>query len=322
MLLTFVKQITDLIMLLPESQNNENPSCDVVLPTMRPEEVAPRNSLLPWFSHVHKNLYFSAVLWAFWLSGLMISLLHFVDVIAISDWRFGLISIATIPNIVGVVALCNKQVFHRLVTFQTVYITMNQLVSTVLIMVLVRRSLGKVITTGIVSGVSFTASSLLDGVGENLRTMINRIYFILTPTVLAFYQASLVFGFTTFDDFELSGFGSWPISCLGITSVAVSNVQPFLIKNLFLSVWKPGSLAIAKSNVALVSLDQSYLSLAKTAHAYLSLNELGKKNRTTLKESKKRASLAELFKRAGPSRFFSVAEFENRDRPSGPLVAS
>ena len=99
--------------------------------------------------------------------------------------------------------------------------------------------------------------------------------FLFNVLGLLLYLIAITNGRTAHDDQEFQLLGRM----FTLTSVVVSSIGSLLTfgaKNLAMSIFRPGSLAVLKGNIVSVKVDASVLKLLSTTHKLLATSE-GKK---------------------------------------------
>jgi hypothetical protein len=203
------------------------------------------------------------------------------------EWLASASATLMMPTIVFIGASLNAQTVRELLKgFLTLYVLVNALGFTCLILFLFRDNPAKMVAAGLAIP-SYMLAGFIDAYVEGGRGYTSRVFFTLNVAGYVIYLAlvSLKLGAFTDYTFEFSVFAFTASSmvCSTLTTMLV-----FGCKNLGLSFVRPGSLVVLTSSVCCLFLDDDTLAVLKAAYS-LQNQTLGKRqhNKTVERQLKK-----------------------------------
>jgi hypothetical protein len=261
----------------------------------RPREAggldASGDSVVPAISRVYfRSLPLRVCLPLLWLIGMPCAFAVAFDGFeagSTQEWVASVAAALVLPLTVCNGASLNAKTVRALLTeFQMLYVMVNVLGFSCLLLFLLRDHPAKMVAFGLVLP-SLLLAGLQDAWVEGGRVLNSRVFFTLTVAsyLLLLALVSLELGAYTDYTFELSTFAFVASSmvCSTITTLLV-----FGCKNLGLSFYRPGSLVVLVSTVCCVFLDADTLAVLKAAYS-LQGQTLGKhkRNKTVERQLKK-----------------------------------
>ena len=174
----------------------------------------------------------------------------------------------------------NKTIFWRLCqTFQTIFVVYQTFVLAVALCVIWKQHPEK-LTGAICSFPICLASGFLDAHPEKGRAFSSRNFFMCNLIGLSMLFLAITSGESDLQDHTFSFLGrQYPIS--SAATGAISSLFPFGLKNLVMSVRKPGSLVVFKGDIVSVKLDRTVLVVLQAAQRLLASH--GASNKTLAK---------------------------------------
>jgi hypothetical protein len=203
------------------------------------------------------------------------------------EWLASAATVLTLPIIVCVGASLNAKTLRTLTTqFQTLYVLVNVIGFVCLLLFLFRDHPAKLLASTFMVP-SYAMSGCLDAFVEGGRVLNSRIFFVLNIVTTLAILVLMSFKLGAFTDytFELSTFTFVASSMVCST---ISTLLVFGLKNICLSVYRPGSLVVLTSSVCCLFLDADTLAVLKAAYS-LQGQTLGKRkaNKTVQRQLNK-----------------------------------
>ena len=241
-------------------------------PAMRPRGVNTENMVFPvlgklllqrkWLQHCN-------------VVGFLLSAVFYYLVIFdfLRPWWFGLLSLGGLLNPILIASTSNYHLLKNLATtWQTILVWLYVTLMFGSFAFLFRNYPSKLLAM-LLGLASYYMSGCLDAFPESGRVQASRTFFILNAACLLVLAGSIVWGLAELDDHTFEYFGhSYSISSLATNTVY--NLVPFALKNIIMSILKPGSLVVFKSDVVSVKLSSDILSLMKGAHSLFVISQL------------------------------------------------
>jgi hypothetical protein len=170
-------------------------------------------------------------------------------------------------------------------TFQNLFVFGATLVMMVTLSVLWRHHPAKIIGLWCVLP-NFLVAMFMDAYPEGGRLSASRVFFGATVVFLVSLQFAIILNWMKLDDYTIDVYVAAPTKVTSMAVGALNGMILFGLKNVAATVLKPGSLAVAKSEVRCVKLSDDALGVAKLGHTLL-LSLCAKNNRTLKKEARK-----------------------------------
>ena len=119
---------------------------------------------------------------------------------------------------------------------------------------------------------TFGLTMFMDGYPEIGRRAASITLFAVMVVLFTILQAGIAFNQMRLDDSSFELIPGHPSTVTAIASGAILCILTFGLKNIYASVWKPGSLVVVRDNLRSLLLPPHALELARTAHALLALH--------------------------------------------------
>jgi hypothetical protein len=263
--------------------------------TWRPREVggldAAADALVPTIARLYfRGRPLQLLVFLLWLIGVTCSLCVAFDCFehgSVEEWLACPAGALMLPIIVCVGATLNANSVRSLLKeFQTIYVLVNVLAATCLILFLLRDHPAKMVCVSFMLP-SFLLAGFIDASAEGGRMLNSRVFFPcnIAGIVTLLLLVALKLGAFTDYTFVVRTFAfvASSMACSQLTTLLV-----FGSKNLCLSFYRPGSLVVLTSSVCCLFLDADTLAVLKAAYSLLG-QTFGKRtaNKTVARQLKK-----------------------------------
>ena len=203
-----------------------------------------------------------------------------------SAWWLCLFAILSWPGVLFLLCCFERSTLKKLMrTFQNLFVFGATLVMMVTLSVLWRHHPAKIIGLWCVLP-NFLVAMFMDAYPEGGRLSASRVFFGATVVFLVSLQFAIILNWMKLDDYTIDVYVAAPTKVTSMAVGALNGMILFGLKNIAATVLKPGSLAVAKSEVRCVKLSDDALGVAKLGHTLL-LSLCAKNNRTLKKEARK-----------------------------------
>ena len=263
--------------------------------TWRPREVggldAAADALVPTIARLYfRGRPLQLLVFLLWLIGVTCSLCVAFDCFehgSVEEWLACPAGALMLPIIVCVGATLNANSVRSLLKeFQTIYVLVNVLAATCLILFLLRDHPAKMVCVSFMLP-SFLLAGFIDASAEGGRMLNSRVFFPcnIAGIVTLLLLVALKLGAFTDYTFVVRTFAfvASSMACSQLTTLLV-----FGSKNLCLSFYRPGSLVVLTSSLCCLFLDADTLAVLKAAYSLLG-QTFGKRtaNKTVARQLKK-----------------------------------
>lgn len=198
----------------------------------------------------------------------------------LSNWQLFFLNSLSVPIVVSLPACFNKTILWRLCrTFQTIFVSLHSFNLAVALCVIWRQYPLKL--GGVIFGFPFfLASGFLDAYPERGRAFTSRMFFMCNLIGLSTIFLAITSGKSDLQDQAFPILGR-QYRMSSVATSAISSLFPFGLKNLIMSVRKPGAVVVLKGDIVSVKLDRTVLFVLRAAQRLLASQ--GASNKTLAK---------------------------------------
>lgn len=238
----------------------------------RPHEVRKEETLVRWFSawmvkHRRRRFWLRVLSNLAWFLGASVSVATYFDAHD-ALWTVVLLVVAWPAILLNALAFNRTLLKGIATTFQTALVLGHATIMIGSLCALCRNQPAKL--AGFVwSFPCFACSAFIDAYPAEGRAGTSCIFFTLNLSILVILQVGLVFGITRIDEFVLEMYGGWRFKASELAGGAINSLIPFGVQNLAASIQRPNTLAVSKSGVVCVYLDEHALRVLRAVHAFL-----------------------------------------------------
>ena len=113
---------------------------------------------------------------------------------------------------------------------------------------------------------SLMYAAFIDSYPAEGRASASRLFFALNSICLVLVQVGLAFGIARIDELVVEMYGGWHFKASELAAGAINSLIPFALRNLVASIHRPDTLAVRKSDVVCVYLDEHALRVLRAVH--------------------------------------------------------